>query len=391
MADAIEGAFEVVVESERLGFRTCQGRWMFNLSCLLFLNGRVAQARRVAVDCATLHEALGDPIGVAFATLHLVPCEIALDDLDAAHEALATARALLERTDAWFTELMLAQGQLALAEGRLDDVVDAWPLQAAERSAHPRRALWWAHLHRGLVALLEGRDEDARRWLERSRAQMDPEGRTDDELALGSGLAALLEARAGNTKAALAALAVATTRANRQGRARLELFVQLMELAVRVTTGQPGVAVQKADALARFRARQTGQVPYEWVRAAAMLLEQAVGPDGERSDATVVRVARDVAWVELVGGPRLDLSRKPVPRRLLQALLDSHDDHPGECLSTTVLVEVGWPGDRSQRAALENRLWSALSRLRSMGLEPVLERTEAGYRLRSGVVVLRVV
>ncbi|MEM6927607.1 MAG: hypothetical protein AAF602_11800 [Myxococcota bacterium] len=86
-------------------------------------------------------------------------------------------------------------------------------------------------------------------------------------------------------------------------------------------------------------------------------------------------------------GERLTLERRPVSRRLVEALIRARRDDPGAPLPTRALVEAGWPGDRSSPRALENRLWVALSKLRRGGLEGVLVRNGNGYLISPRVAL----
>jgi predicted ATPase len=74
--------------------------------------------------------------------------------------------------------------------------------------------------------------------------------------------------------------------------------------------------------------------------------------------------------------------------RLLVALVRERRRRPGAHLSSNELIARVWPGELIVASAAKNRLHVALSGLRKAGLRPILERSEAGYRLSPEVPVL---
>jgi hypothetical protein len=91
--------------------------------------------------------------------------------------------------------------------------------------------------------------------------------------------------------------------------------------------------------------------------------------------------------VRLPDGGRVDLRRHPLLRRLLLHLARARVDTPGRAVPPDELLTVGWPDDRVRGTSSANRLWVAISRLRGLGLDPILQRHDAGYRLDPGVSV----
>lgn len=89
----------------------------------------------------------------------------------------------------------------------------------------------------------------------------------------------------------------------------------------------------------------------------------------------------------------VDLSRKPTLDRLLTALAKAHTPRGGtqRPLTVTELLQVGWPEERLQRAAAENRLRVALSSLRALGngsLKTLILHDKDGYRLAEDLRVI---
>jgi hypothetical protein len=103
--------------------------------------------------------------------------------------------------------------------------------------------------------------------------------------------------------------------------------------------------------------------------------------------ARVLTVGPELGWVRPPDGARLDLARKPVLQKVIAALLAAHRDQRGRPLTTRALLAAVWPDDRSDRAALENRLWVAVSALRRLGLAEVIQKHASGYRIDPGVEV----
>lgn len=129
--------------------------------------------------------------------------------------------------------------------------------------------------------------------------------------------------------------------------------------------GTPGAAA----ALARLAAR-----PGDDAQLAARVLRAWMGLD--EAEARMWRVAADGSWFQPPGGERVTLTHRPTLARLLAVLLAAP-----EGATRAELVEATWPGERLVPQSAGNRLRVAVSTLRSFGLEPLIERTAAGYRL----------
>jgi hypothetical protein len=63
------------------------------------------------------------------------------------------------------------------------------------------------------------------------------------------------------------------------------------------------------------------------------------------------------------------------------ALAEAHRDRAGAALTVDELVHVGWPGENPIPRAGTNRVYVAISTLRGLGLGPLLQRWDNGYRL----------
>ena len=90
-------------------------------------------------------------------------------------------------------------------------------------------------------------------------------------------------------------------------------------------------------------------------------------------------VARDIEWFQLGEAPRVDLKRRAVLRKIVDALCKQHESKVGKPIAVASLLEAGWPGEKMARSAALNRLYVALATLRSLGLRPILQRRKSGY------------
>jgi predicted ATPase len=121
----------------------------------------------------------------------------------------------------------------------------------------------------------------------------------------------------------------------------------------------------------------------------AQQLARASAPDAARVDgadalpADALVVARDCSWFRLPGAPEsVELRRKRVLRRLLDALITRRQIEPGGVLSAAELIQAGWPDERfTLNESAHNRLYVALNRLRAEGLEQLIQTERDGYRL----------
>ena len=74
-------------------------------------------------------------------------------------------------------------------------------------------------------------------------------------------------------------------------------------------------------------------------------------------------------------------------RKIAARMLADRVSKPGVALSVLELFEVGWPGQRTEYELACNRVYAAVSRLRSMGLGAALVTRDDGYLLDAGTQV----
>lgn len=99
-------------------------------------------------------------------------------------------------------------------------------------------------------------------------------------------------------------------------------------------------------------------------------------------------VARDGDYFTVSGGARVDLSTKGPLRRIFKAIVKAHRDDPRRGLTVTEVFDAGWFGEVAEAEAASGRVYSAISKLRRMGLIDILARTDEGYRLDPRVCVI---
>lgn len=99
-------------------------------------------------------------------------------------------------------------------------------------------------------------------------------------------------------------------------------------------------------------------------------------------------VARDGEYFTVSGGARMDLSTKGPLRRIFKAIVKAHRDHPRRGLTVNEVFDAGWFGEVAEPEAACGRVYSAISKLRRMGLIDILARTDEGYRLDPRVCVI---
>jgi hypothetical protein len=99
------------------------------------------------------------------------------------------------------------------------------------------------------------------------------------------------------------------------------------------------------------------------------------------TNAPCIRLGADGEWLETPNGMRHSLRARRSLRRLLLALAEARRSWPGTRLSVEELVQAGWPGENPLVEAGANRVYVAISTLRQLGLNNLLQRFDGGYRL----------
>ncbi len=95
-------------------------------------------------------------------------------------------------------------------------------------------------------------------------------------------------------------------------------------------------------------------------------------------------------WFIAPDGTRHDLSRHASLRRVLDALVSARLERPGTALNPEALVREGWPDEKIIHSAALLRVYTAVRRVRQLGLGPLLCTRDDGYLLDAAVPVARV-
>ena len=100
-------------------------------------------------------------------------------------------------------------------------------------------------------------------------------------------------------------------------------------------------------------------------------------------------VGPEARWVRAPGGSTLDLARRGSLRRVLDALVTRRIESPGVAWSPDALLAAAWPGDRVGHEPGMMRVYSAVRRLRTLGLGAALLTRDDGYLIDPRVTVVR--
>ncbi len=97
-------------------------------------------------------------------------------------------------------------------------------------------------------------------------------------------------------------------------------------------------------------------------------------------------IGRDCTWFEHDGIVATIRNRR-ASRNILSALVATHRAMPGYPLSVHDVFEAGWPGQSISHDAAKRRVYTAVSDLRSLGLDELLVTGDDGYLLDPRVVI----
>ncbi len=99
-------------------------------------------------------------------------------------------------------------------------------------------------------------------------------------------------------------------------------------------------------------------------------------------------VGREGEAFTVSGHARVDMSTKGPLRRIFRAIVRTHRDSPARGLTVEEVFMAGWGLEVATPDAMAGRVYSAISKLRRLGLAEVLRRTDAGYQLDPRCVVV---
>jgi hypothetical protein len=181
-------------------------------------------------------------------------------------------------------------------------------------------------------------------------------------------------------------LAVASRRLEEVGDPTLLAALALHRAAVLVAEARGSAPAEQAaaalGALAALEVAARLAASSDDVRFAARMLRRALPKEA-------LVVAERGVWFSTEGGDRVDLSTRTTLARLLDALVRERLAAPGEPIAWDALLAAGWPGERVQPGAAQNRVRVALTSLRNLGLRTVLLTKPGGHCLDPAVRIER--
>ena len=128
-----------------------------------------------------------------------------------------------------------------------------------------------------------------------------------------------------------------------------------------------------------------GLLEYVW-RLALLEFPERLLP--HRKLPTIV-VGAEVDWFISPEGKRVMLAVGSHLQRIFAALLERHGPEP-QALDTFALFERGWPDQSIQPAAMKNRVYVSIAKLRKAGLQGDLCKGPAGYFFAPTLCIVRI-
>lgn len=365
-----------------VGDRQWEGVTLCQIAIIRLEGGRTDEARAViaeAVPLATDGHGWNLSAMASQASGHLAHVE---GDLGQARAAFERAIDVYRRVaHPRFVGIYL--GYLGIVErerGELGAATELLEEACAMLRAHgeqQHQAIFLAHW--GATLAWRGDETEARRRLAEARATV--EGQTF------RGLDLVLEIEEAHLDIALGARADADRDARAANAARKRAMDRLERCVLDAASGVDAHLSNRIARRALGAARRpsvpprASEAPLAPDAAAPVELAATAASTHPTPHAGELVIERDARWLLLPGGERVGLSSRHLARRLLLALALARLSRPGAAVSHDELLEAGWPGERMHPASARNRLYVAMSTLRKMGLEGILESESDGYRL----------
>lgn len=347
----------------RLGHLRHEASTLLNLGVAWTNQGRFAEARGALDEARRVFARLGDTVSDAVAVVNQAAIFGNAGDLEAAERAAIEGLSRLRKLGNRRVEavalanlglIALERSQAQLAEERLVEAADLLHGQGEKRLG----AVFLAFA--SVAEALQGKIDAARTSFTSASRQLAEVGERSRNALLGP-LGALVDLAA----AAQADVAEAK-RVEDAARSRLAEARRLVPTGA--TTGAFNVAIRLLrEALDR---REGAERPVE--RAQKGL---HVGPEA--------------SWFAMDDGERVDMQRRVALRRILHTLVEQRLIAPGVGIDRDELARIGWPGERILAQAARNRIRSAISTLRSLGLAGALQHHAGGYLIDPGLPVIR--
>jgi hypothetical protein len=311
--------------------------------------------------------------------------EIALrsGDRDRARRAAVRGLRLAKKSGASAGQLMTMAARVAQDDGQLDEAAERLERAAdeLERAGDQRRANL-ARTRLALVRIEQKRFDEAVELLEATRASM-PEPLDPVVLRESWLYSTAAHALAGRYAAAADALeASQRLRGSGTSARHARLIVPMFEALLATARGEDPSGAARALALAEAPGPDGVAAVncFYIVRAAARLI-RSVLPEALAPTTARVRVARDGTWFQLRDGRTVGLSHRPTLARVLAGLAAESGAR-----SVHDLLAAGWPGEQTVKSSGTLRVYTAVARLRRLGLEGALVGDADGYLLDAEII-----
>ena len=337
---------------------------LHGLAASLLAAGELDGASELVDEAAFLAREIGDDDEIAAGILLLAELAVASRDLDHADKLLGRFLELGARAGRWQHprehEARLLLGRVQHALGKLDHA-HAVLSETLERTRLEHRVWSRARCAQALATLEHERGElDAAGALyEEARARTSPHAA--DRAALAARRPAAISPWSGPRTLGRASPLLPAGPSGAAG-------------ASRRRTSRPPTLHRGPSQLAEA-SQASGDLRV--VLAARALLARC-----GRGDALTFELDRERRVLYLPGGDVVDLGRRGPIRRILEELIARRT--AGAYLRVDEAFEAGWPDQRVASDAAANRVYNAISVLRSCGLGDSLEGGSEGYRLAPG-------
>lgn len=131
---------------------------------------------------------------------------------------------------------------------------------------------------------------------------------------------------------------------------------------------RPGDVIECGDALLFLRSRETVEQP-------------SSPPTAPKTAVRRLVVGAEGRWFDAGGDEPMQLGRRGALRLILAHLTAARIATPGRGVSLDEVFAAGWPGERIQPESAAARVYTAVQRLRGMGLAGALITRDDGYLL----------
>lgn len=401
MQDAEGELRRAIAIAEESGDEVTSAEATRSLGWALIALGRTEEAAAAIAAARRLHDAQGSARGIA--DTHVargILCTFQDRSNETANELRAALAIHVAHGDVIRQEKVLGFAKLLgldpsdVARGLPRSVLAQAPqssalVLASMRGADDETAQRWQNAidlyRRGAAAHERGDAAGAVALFERALESL---GRTGVERGVAAihAHAAVAFAELGDAREAAARLALARSSATDPA----------SELAVSVFAASCDVLAGERIELAReLLARATrAEIASSELAVATRVLARALEPaaatsPGADGATAALVVGPEARWIHPARGARVDLIRHGPVRRLLDHLVTARLESPGRALPAEELLEAGWPGERMLHSAGLLRVYSAIRRVRRMGLEALLITRDDGYLLDPEALILR--